>query len=332
MESANDATDHAAYLTQRHHAERAHHSHADAAMYRGKLGPGGIVIYEAATPVHATDTLVIQEKLREALDHGELVLHYQPKLKLSSGQVTCVEALVRWQEPRTRAAAAGGVSYCRGALRPDRTPDGLGAAASTRRLHSLDSGRPRLDGRRQCLGAKPHVAGVHRQRRPDSARGGRATRPAPPGGRRDCVSVRCRAGQSSRRSARRPGHLDSHGPLRDGSHGPGPVLHHQRVEDQDRPDVPRRPAGQRAGSCHRAFAHRSRPQPRMRGHRTGCGVPGRRRRTERCGVRRRAGLPLAPSGSLDRSGPGVRRSRDTDRTTPADPPRRSARGSQRASR
>src|SRR5664280_3266226 len=111
MESANDATDHAAYLTQRHHAERAHHSHTDAAMYRGKLGPGGIVIYEAATPVHATDTLVIQEKLREALDHGELVLHYQPKLKLSYGQVTCVEALVRWQEPRTRAAAAGGVSY-----------------------------------------------------------------------------------------------------------------------------------------------------------------------------------------------------------------------------
>jgi diguanylate cyclase (GGDEF)-like protein len=73
--------------------------HADAAMYRGKLGPGGIVIYEAGTPVHATDTLVIQEELREALDHGELVLHYQPKLKLSSGQVTCVEALVRWQHP-----------------------------------------------------------------------------------------------------------------------------------------------------------------------------------------------------------------------------------------
>jgi diguanylate cyclase len=73
--------------------------HADAAMYRGKQGTGGIVIYEESTPHHATHALAIQRELQVGLDRDELVLHYQPKLKLSSGRVTCVEALVRWQHP-----------------------------------------------------------------------------------------------------------------------------------------------------------------------------------------------------------------------------------------
>jgi diguanylate cyclase (GGDEF)-like protein len=74
--------------------------HADAAMYLGKQeGPGGIVVYEAVTPRQATHALVIQRELRRALERDELVLHYQPKLKLSTGQVTCLEALVRWQHP-----------------------------------------------------------------------------------------------------------------------------------------------------------------------------------------------------------------------------------------
>jgi diguanylate cyclase (GGDEF)-like protein len=73
--------------------------HADAAMYRGKHGPGGIEIYHESTPHRATHALAIQRELRMALKRGELVLHYQPKVKLRSGRVTCVEALVRWQHP-----------------------------------------------------------------------------------------------------------------------------------------------------------------------------------------------------------------------------------------
>jgi diguanylate cyclase (GGDEF)-like protein len=76
--------------------------HADAAMYRGKQGQlnqGGIVIYEAAMAHHPTHALLIQRELRGALDRDELVLHYQPKVTLSSGRVTCLEALVRWQHP-----------------------------------------------------------------------------------------------------------------------------------------------------------------------------------------------------------------------------------------
>jgi len=73
--------------------------HADAAMYQGKHGPTGVVVYELATPRHATHALVVQSELRQALERDELVLHYQPKVELGTGRVRCVEALVRWQHP-----------------------------------------------------------------------------------------------------------------------------------------------------------------------------------------------------------------------------------------
>ena len=74
--------------------------HADAAMYLGKSGHGGIVIYDAAMAHRATNRLAVQAELRGALDRDELVLLYQPKVSLSSGRVTAMEALVRWQHPQ----------------------------------------------------------------------------------------------------------------------------------------------------------------------------------------------------------------------------------------
>ncbi len=73
--------------------------HSDAAMYQGKHGPTGVVVYDPAIPQHNTHSLVIQRELRGALERDELVLHYQPKVELSTGRVGCVEALVRWQHP-----------------------------------------------------------------------------------------------------------------------------------------------------------------------------------------------------------------------------------------
>jgi len=73
--------------------------HADAAMYQGKHGPTGVVVYEPVAAQFATQSLVVQRDLRQALERGELVLHYQPKIDLRTGRIRCVEALVRWQHP-----------------------------------------------------------------------------------------------------------------------------------------------------------------------------------------------------------------------------------------
>jgi diguanylate cyclase len=73
--------------------------HADAAMYQGKHGPTGVVVYEQEAPRPSRDALVLQRELRHALARDEFVLHYQPKMDLSSGRVSSVEALIRWQHP-----------------------------------------------------------------------------------------------------------------------------------------------------------------------------------------------------------------------------------------
>ncbi|MDQ1535727.1 MAG: hypothetical protein QOE58_120, partial [Actinomycetota bacterium] len=73
--------------------------HADAAMYEGKHGPVGVVVYEPSTEQHVAHALLIQRELSRALEGDELVLHYQPKIELGTGRVSCLEALLRWQHP-----------------------------------------------------------------------------------------------------------------------------------------------------------------------------------------------------------------------------------------
>ncbi|BCJ49526.1 hypothetical protein Asp14428_10010 [Actinoplanes sp. NBRC 14428] len=72
---------------------------ADAAMYQGKRGTSGIVVYAGGAVAHPTQWLVVQAELRHALERDELVLHYQPKIRLSDGEICGVEALVRWHHP-----------------------------------------------------------------------------------------------------------------------------------------------------------------------------------------------------------------------------------------
>ena len=60
---------------------------------------GRLSAADSTTPQPAAEALVMRDELREAVDLDQLVLHYQPKVKLSSGRVTCLEALVRWQQP-----------------------------------------------------------------------------------------------------------------------------------------------------------------------------------------------------------------------------------------
>jgi diguanylate cyclase (GGDEF)-like protein/PAS domain S-box-containing protein len=82
--------------------------HADVAMYRAK--DRGRNTYQFFTPaLNATlHTRLSQEKsLRKALDNGEFVVYYQPQHDLISGNLTAVEALVRWNHPRSGLVLPG---------------------------------------------------------------------------------------------------------------------------------------------------------------------------------------------------------------------------------
>jgi EAL domain-containing protein (putative c-di-GMP-specific phosphodiesterase class I) len=68
-------------------------------MYRAKLAGADVARYEPEFDDHG-NRLRLAEELRTAVHGGELALHFQPQLDLSSGQVRAVEALVRWPHAR----------------------------------------------------------------------------------------------------------------------------------------------------------------------------------------------------------------------------------------
>jgi diguanylate cyclase (GGDEF)-like protein len=72
---------------------------ADTAMYRAKLGNIAFVFYDQDID-GGEQQLNLVEELRDAVEEGSFVLHYQPQLDLRSGEVIAVEALIRWPHPR----------------------------------------------------------------------------------------------------------------------------------------------------------------------------------------------------------------------------------------
>jgi diguanylate cyclase (GGDEF)-like protein len=73
---------------------------ADLAMYKAKSTGSGLETYSQERDGTSADRLLATEELRSALYNDQLVLHYQPKLTVATGQITSVEALVRWQHPQ----------------------------------------------------------------------------------------------------------------------------------------------------------------------------------------------------------------------------------------
>jgi diguanylate cyclase (GGDEF)-like protein len=74
---------------------------ADVAMYVTKEQRSGYEFYDEERHEHRHDAgrLALIGELRRAMDETELVLFYQPKIDLSTGRVTGVEALARWHHP-----------------------------------------------------------------------------------------------------------------------------------------------------------------------------------------------------------------------------------------
>jgi diguanylate cyclase (GGDEF)-like protein/PAS domain S-box-containing protein len=72
---------------------------ADLAMYQSKRnGPGGSVTY-SSDERDPRSQLSLATGLRKAVENGSWVLHYQPIIDLRTGNVTGVEALIRWKDP-----------------------------------------------------------------------------------------------------------------------------------------------------------------------------------------------------------------------------------------
>lgn len=73
---------------------------ADAAMYLAKeQGKNTFQFYAADINLHSFERLALENSLRRALDRNELVLYYQPKVDLATGQIVSAEALMRWKHP-----------------------------------------------------------------------------------------------------------------------------------------------------------------------------------------------------------------------------------------
>ena len=73
---------------------------ADIAMYRAKdQGRNGYCFYSADLQSHTPEKLALEAGLRHGLERQEFRIHYQPKIDMASGEITGVEALLRWQHP-----------------------------------------------------------------------------------------------------------------------------------------------------------------------------------------------------------------------------------------
>jgi diguanylate cyclase (GGDEF)-like protein/PAS domain S-box-containing protein len=73
---------------------------ADTAMYRAKAeGRNNYQYFSAEMNAQALENLQMSSGLRLALERNEFLLHYQPRLDMTSGKITGAEALIRWRHP-----------------------------------------------------------------------------------------------------------------------------------------------------------------------------------------------------------------------------------------
>ncbi len=73
---------------------------ADAALYHAKKNGGNdFSFYKPQMNEASVDRLMTKSKLKRSFERDELLVHYQPKYNLETGEVFGAEALVRWELP-----------------------------------------------------------------------------------------------------------------------------------------------------------------------------------------------------------------------------------------
>src|SRR5258706_8070252 len=80
---------------------------AEAALKKAKASGERYLFYTQRMNERVAEKLSLENKLRQALDNEEFVLHYQPKVNLLTGKVSSDEALIRCNDPRTGLVPPG---------------------------------------------------------------------------------------------------------------------------------------------------------------------------------------------------------------------------------
>ena len=107
----------------------------------------------------ASERLALENDLRHALERNELLLYYQPQVDLTSGAITGVEALVRWQHPVHGMISPERVHPARRADRPHPADRRVGAAPACAQARAWQTKRPAAARGGQPVGAAIPPAG-----------------------------------------------------------------------------------------------------------------------------------------------------------------------------
>lgn len=128
---------------------------ADAALYRAKAGGRSRTeVYDRSMTVTPGSKQGAVAELMQAIEHGEMVLHYQPTVDLATGHVVGHEALVRWQHPERGLLLPG-------AFLPTAAEAGLAVLLGTNVVHQAAAflGRTATTGQWVSVNVSPEQLG-----------------------------------------------------------------------------------------------------------------------------------------------------------------------------
>jgi diguanylate cyclase (GGDEF)-like protein len=80
---------------------------AEAALKRAKASGDHYLFYAPTMTETAAGRLSLENQLRQAIEREQFVLHYQPKIRLTTGALVGAEALIRWNDPHTGLVPPG---------------------------------------------------------------------------------------------------------------------------------------------------------------------------------------------------------------------------------